>query len=201
MKLTISLFVLLSSVLLPRSKIIAQVHPDTTIQAWREYYDRSYGSDYTLVNGIRYLQIPAGAEGHPFMGENRFLPGRIVIGEKEFDGTELKFDICNQEIILNYRDFSGSSQQIVLVSDAIDEFTLEDQVFRKMELPDMGQRYVQVMRGDPASCLFYWQKELVEGLSGEYYYRYLPEKRSAYLMMNGELQPFRGKRSFVNAFP
>ena len=201
MKLTLPLFVLLSSVLLPHLRIIAQDHPDTSIYSWWEYFDQSFGNDYLLVNGIRYLQIPMLAEGHPFIKENRFSPGRIVIGQKEFHGTELKYDICNQQIILSYKDFSGSDQEIVLVSDEINEFTLQNLLFRKMDLPEIGQRYVQVMEGDPISFFFYWQKELVGGLSGEYYHRYLPEKRSAYLMINGELHPFRGKRSFINAFP
>lgn len=201
MRLTISLIVFFSSVLAPHKKIIAQIHSDTSIYSWWEYFDQSFGNDYLLVNGIRYLQIPALAEGHPFMRENRFSAGRIVIGQKEFRGTELKYDICNQQIILNYKDFSGSDQVIVLVSDEINEFTLENLLFRKMELPEIGQRYVQVMEGDPVSCFFYWQKELVGGLSGEYYHRYLPEQRSGYLMISGELHPFRGKRSFINAFP
>jgi hypothetical protein len=201
MKLTGPVIVLCATMLASASGIIAQNNPDTNISGWHAYFDRSYGNDYTLINGIRFLQIPARAEGHPFMGENRFSTGRICIGENEYDGVDLKYDICNQQVILNYRDFTGSTQQIVLVSNEINEFTLETRLFRKMELPEKGWRYLQVMEGEPVSCLFYWHKELVKGSVGEYYYRYLPEKRSAYLLIYGELHPFRGKRSFINAFP
>ena len=201
MKLVRSVIVFCAFILGPFTNSIAQANPDTSIIAWRQYFDRLYGNDYNLLNGIRFLQIPARAEGHPFLGENKFSTGIIVIGEKEYDGVELKYDICNQQIILNYIDLSGSQQQIVLVSNEINEFTLGDRLFRKVKLPEKEQRYFQVIEGDPVSCMYYWQKELVGGLSGEYYYRYFPEKRSAYLMINGELHPFRRKKSFISAFP
>ena len=200
MKLTGSVILFCASILASYSNCIAQVHPDSIVHWWKNY-DQSYGNDYTLVNGIRYIQVPARAEGHPFLDGDQFSKGRIVIGEKEFEGVELKYDICNQQIILNYRDYSGSQQQIVLISNEIQEFELENRLFRLMELPEKGQRYVQVIEGDPFSCMFYWHKELVKGLSGEYYYRYLPQTRSTFLMTQGELKPFKGKRSFINSFP
>ena len=201
MKLTGPVVILCVGVWSSFTNCDAQNNLDTTLVEWYEHFDSSLGNDYTLVNGIRYLQIPARAEGHPFLGENRFSPGTIRIGEEKYVGTELKYDICNQQIILNYRHFSGSEQQIVLVSDQINAFTLGNRSFQKVYQAEEGPKYFQVIEGDPVSCLYFYQKELVDGSSGEYYYRYLPEKRSAFLSINGEFHPFKGKRSFIHAFP
>ena len=94
----------------------AQDQPDqvAVFNEWEDYFDRVYGVDYNLVNGIRYLYPYARAHGHPFLGENRFYTGYAVINGHYYQDLLFKYDICNQQIILNHTFLSGGTEQIII---------------------------------------------------------------------------------------
>ncbi len=73
---------------------------DSSLSEWKEYFDVSYGYDPNLVNGIRYLNLYPNSDGHQFLAEDQFYNGSLVIGNTEYEDVDLKYDICNQNIIL-----------------------------------------------------------------------------------------------------
>ncbi|MCK4698896.1 MAG: hypothetical protein KAT38_01115, partial [Bacteroidales bacterium] len=54
---------------------------DSTIYSWKKYFDLSYGPDYNLINGVKYLYLYSNVSGHPFFGENQFYTGSLVIAD------------------------------------------------------------------------------------------------------------------------
>ncbi len=179
----------------------AQEVPDSSLIQWKTIYSRAYGSDYQLINGIKYLKIPPIAEGHPYLGSDAFSVSRLVLNRRLYNNAEIKYDICNQQIILRARPFSGVEEQIVLVNENVREFQLEGKTFRPFRFDHESPRIYQVIAGDSISCLYYWQKALVKGGVGDYYYKYLPETRKSYLLMDNELHRFRNRKTFIRVFP
>ena len=175
---------------------------DSVIYAWKEYFDLSYGPDCNLINGLEYLNIYPNSNGHPFMSENRFYNGRLVIGDRVYQDVKLKYDICNQRLILQYSPFPGGENQIVLNNEFVTEFQLDDRLFRKYTFPETGTRFFQLVASGKTSCIYLWGKDLtVSPNSLDYYYQFSSGKKKAYIIMNNQAYLFRNRRSFLSLFP
>jgi hypothetical protein len=174
---------------------------DPDFLKWKSYFNQLYGADYNLMNGIRYINIYPSAEGHPFLGEDRFYQGNVVINNQLFRDVEIKYDICNQEIILQYQHFSGGTDKIILVKEFIDEFVMDGKLFRKYNFPETVPGFYQVVSQSNIYCLYYWEKDLLKGSSVQSFYKYSPERKLSYLVIDNKLRSFKGRRSFVKLFP
>jgi hypothetical protein len=184
-------------------QILAQaiLLPDTTISKWKQFYIQSYGADYNLITGTKYLNLHPSAEGHPFFGEDCFYQGWLMVNHLAYENVSLKYDLCRQQVILQYRHYSGSTESIILNERYISEFEITGRLFRKYFFPGIEPGFYQVLSQDSISCLCYWKKDLVQDHSSGVLYRYLPEKKQDYLLMDQKIYPFRSRGSFVRLFP
>lgn len=153
------------------------------------------------MNGLRYINIYPSAEGHPFLDEDRFYQGNVVINKQLYRDVEIKYDICNQEIILQYQYFSGGTDKIILVKEFIDEFVMNGRLFRKYTFPENVPSFYQVVSKGNIYCLNYWKKDLLKGSSVQNFYKYSPELKFSYLVIDNKLRSFKGRSSFVKLFP
>jgi hypothetical protein len=174
---------------------------DPALLTWKLFFEQSYGEDYNLINGRRYVNVYPGADGHPFLGENIFYRGNIIINNKVYREVEIKYDICDQHIILQYPYFSGNSDKIILVDKFIDGFEINGMLFRKYDFPETGPRFCQVVSQDHISCLYYWSKVLIKGLSTRSFFQYSAEKHLSYLAIENKLYPFNSRKSFLKLLP
>jgi len=181
------------------TKIRAQNIYDSTIYRWKEYFDLSYGPDYNLINGIKYFYLYSDIEGHPFLGENRFYTGSLVIADREYRDVYLKYDLYNQNMILQYNPFSGGIDQILLKNEDIHEFKIDGKLFRKYSFPETGTRFYQVVTSGKIYCLYYWEKILNYSTLSSYYFT--PQKKVSYIVKNGKPYRFKNKRQFRKLFP
>ncbi|HEC42194.1 MAG TPA: hypothetical protein ENI20_05125 [Bacteroides sp.] len=175
---------------------------DSSLSEWKEYFDLSYGYDPNLVNGIRYLNLYPNSDGHPFLAEDHFYNGSLVIGNTEYEDVDFKYDICNQKIILQYSSFTGGKYQIVLNNEFVNEFKIDNKLFRKYSFSETGTRFFQIVTSGNIYCLYYWEKDLTDAnYSLEYSYKFSSMKKKAYIIMNDQAYFFRNKRSFLRLFP
>ena len=174
---------------------------DPDFLKWKSYFNQFYGADYNLMNGIRYINIYPSAEGHPFLGEDRFYQGNVVINNQLYRDVEIKYDIYNQKILLQYPYFSGSTDKIVLVGEFLDEFVMDGRLFRKYTFPENVPRFYQVVSKGNIYCLYYWKKDLLKGSSVQSFFKYSPERKLSYLVIDDKLRSFKGRSSFVKLFP
>lgn len=174
---------------------------DSAVLSWKSYFEQLYGTDYNLLNGTRYVNLYPTANGHPFLGDDVFFKGNIVISGKVYRDVDIKYDISSQEIILQYPHFSGNTDKIILNREFIDEFILDGKLFRKFRFPDTEPGFYQVVARGEISCLYYWKKDLLKGISSQNFFTYSPEQKKSYLLIDKKIISFRGRRSFIKAFP
>lgn len=163
-----------------------------------------YGFDQVLANGVVYKDMYWKKEGHQFLGEDRPYAGNLVFRGKEYKGLEMKYDICNQQIIVfvkhNYLQVG-----IVPPDDFISTFSLEDKSFSKYDFSGEPLYYQVVFDSDKAKCLYHWSKQALETASGGnykyYHYEFTDSKRKSYLYLNGSFELYRNNRSFRDLFP
>jgi hypothetical protein len=174
---------------------------DSTIFKLKSFFDQLYGADYNLINGRRYVNLYPTAAGHPFLGEDKFYRGNIVINNISYTNVDIKYDICNQKIHLQYPYFSGNTDKIILVEEFIYGFEIDGRLFRKYTFPETGPRFYQVVSQGNIYCLYHWKKELLKGLSGQSFFTYSPEKHLSYLVIDNKLSPFNRRQSFLKLLP
>jgi hypothetical protein len=163
----------------------------------------AYGQDQELVNGMQYYNKHPRSLGHPYLLEGWVHQGSVILRGKVYSGVWLKYDIHKQQVEVEYQTMSGGENQVILVGDRLDAFTIGDNEFKRMVLDEeLGEQFYQVIGGGPVILYIRWEKKLVP-ISGDsrFIEEFTTPRRSYMLEMNGSVQPFSNKKSFVALFP
>jgi len=177
--------------------IIAQ---QQSITEYLQECERKYGSDANLVNGEKYFYPYGRAEGDPFLFREP-MEAVIRIYEKEFPGQLIKYDIFNQQVILNVNDIYGGVTSLVLRNEWVQSFSMDSKLFRRMKGPEGNDAYFQVVVDGPISCVYSWKKDyLLNPNSGVQNYYFTEPTKESYLVIENEFHPYRNNRTFLKAF-
>lgn len=180
---------------------ISKLYPQqASIIAFLAESERKYGSDADLVNGKKYFYPYVQALGDPF-----FFPlsqsAVITIHEKVFENQLLRYDIFNQELILDYQNIYGVNASLVLRKEWVKSFAFEGQTFKKMLDPDGKTSFFQVLTDGPIECLYRWSKEYQLNLtSGVQSYYFTEPARESFLRVEGNFYAYKSNRDFLKAF-
>jgi hypothetical protein len=184
---------LLTSLIIFSGKLISQ---DTFHEM-----DKVYGLDPLLYNGKKYSYfLPSGTGGNQFLASSAFVEGDMVIRGKGVKGVLLNYDIYNQKLLLQYADETGAFQ-IIEVSEAwLEHFSLGDMNFIYLAGNEQDRIY-QALGDGPYRVLYYWRKSLkLSNSMGDGNYTFSPPVKTRYVLVNGELHPFRSKGSLIRIF-
>ena len=189
--------VILSSALVKAQQASAQ-----TLKQLTEYFTDAYQADQHLIHGTRYYNLYPTAPGNPFLDPDEFRTGSVIINEREYTNVRLKYDICDQRLLLRYFLNTGGSADIVLIRDDIQGFEIDGKVFRKYTIPKKGVQFCQEIGTGSLKCIYFWHKELVPlNNSLDSYNQYSNQERNSWLLRDGDLLPFKRKKSFIRNIP
>jgi hypothetical protein len=178
-----------------------QANPET-LRLLSEYCKDAFQADQHLIHGTRYYNLYPSAPGNPFFEPDEFRTGSVIINDREYKDAQLKYDICNQRLVLRYSLTTGGTADIVLIHEAIQGFDIGGKVFRKYTIPKKGEQFCQVIGEGSLKCIYFWYKELIPlNNSLDSYNQYTNPEKNAFLLRNGNLLPFKGKKSFIKCFP
>ena len=179
----------------------AQTLNYSTINEYNFLFKKAIGLDQNLINGYQYINHYPKAKGHAYFGNNEFLPGRIIVNGKEYNNVYLKYDIYNQHILLKYKNSYGGSNHLILHNHSIEEFEIDDKIFKKLQFPNTQTQFYQIIAENKITCLYSWAKK-INTVSGtlESYYEYSDQSKKSYLVINGQLHNYKGNRSFLKLF-
>lgn len=168
----------------------------------RQQAEKLYGPDPDLFNGRKYNDTYRTTEGHPFFEVNSDLPSTLKIRGKVYRDQQLRFDIYNQLLVLDYTDFSGATGSIILRDERVDYFTLGKLLFKKFPDSDGELRFGQVIHEDVYSCIYFWDKMYMTELrDGKRYFSFSDQQRNAVIVRNGIALPYKNQKSFLKCFP
>ena len=161
--------------------------------------ERKYGSDADLVNGAKYYYPYRQSQGDPFLfPESR--AAMIKIHDKEFDGQLLRYDIFNQQLILDFKDLFGATNSLVLTEEWVKAFAFENRHFVRMKDSEGQFSYFQLISDGQLSCVYKWSKGYQLNLnSGVQSYYFTEPNKDAFLVLDGQFYSYRSNRSFIKA--
>jgi len=163
--------------------------------------DRVYGLDPLLYNGKKYTYfLPPGTGGNQFLFSPDFFIGEVTIKGISFEGITLNYDIFNQQLLFQYADETGAFNIIEISRAWLESFRLGDIYFQYLSF-DNGARFYQVLGDGPYFILYYWRKDLkLDAAYGATHFTFTPSLKSQYVLISGELLPFRNKRGLISIF-
>jgi len=194
MRHTLTTFVLVAFLCIPG--IYAQ---PLSITDYLAECERKYGSDADLVNGAKYYYPYRQSEGDPFLfSESR--DAVVQINDKEFTGQKLRYDIFNQQLILDFQDLYGATNSLVLRDEWVKAFALGEKQFVRMKGPFGQEAYFQLIPGGHVNCMYKWSKDRKLNLSsGVHGYYFTDSVKTSYVVIGERFYPYRSNRSFLKA--
>jgi len=195
-----AVILLLSVILLP---LQAQQPAGGTSVQYGDLVQWAYGQDQELVNGMQYYNKHPSSLGHPYLLEGWVHQGSVSIRGKVYSDIWLKYNIHAQQVEVEYQNMNGADNQVILVGDRLDEFTIAERYFRKLNLAeDEEEQFYQVIGSGQLILYIQWEKNLVP-LVGDprFIEEFTSPKRKYFLELDGSVQAFNNKKSFVALFP
>lgn len=163
-------------------------------------YEKKYGRDADLVNGEKYFYPYRNSQGNPFFFTE---PRRavITINDKEFRDQLLRYDIFNQQLILDFKNIYGANSSLVLRQEWVESFVFEHQRFVRLVGPDGKAGYYQLIWDGPITCVYRWSKDhKLDLTSGAQNYYFTEPAKESYLVLGGQYYSYRNNRTFLKAF-
>lgn len=164
--------------------------------------ENSYGQDQELVNGMQYYNKHSRSLGHPYLLGDNVQQGLLSIRGVIYDKVWLRYDVHAQHVEVAYQTINGADNQVILVGDRVDRFSIGNHEFRRMSLLGEAEQFYQVLGTEGLFCYISWEKKLVP-VSGNSLFieEFTAAKRSYLLELDGVITPFQNKKGFVNLFP
>ena len=177
-------------------------------QHYSELVYWAYGQDQELVNGLQYYNRHPRSLGHPYLLEGWVHQGSVSIRGKLYSNIWIKYDIHAQQVEVEYRTMGGADNQVILVSDRVDDFTIGNYFFKKLKLEEEldeeldEKQFYQILGKERLIWYIRWEKKLVP-LVGDptFIEEFTSPKRNYLLELDGSIHPFSNKKSFVKLFP
>lgn len=190
--------------LLYLTDIQAQEKEEVLLNQILEQASSVYGVDDALVNGLLFLPGNVNAAGDPYFQGNGWKSATISVNGRVFTVEAMKYDICDERLILLVNLGSGSRVPIVLNSDFIQWFSLSDSYFvqasqylKQEEL----KGFVDLIHEGNFSLIAKSKKEFVNMYTQVTPFgKFSESKVTYYLIKDDKVLKIRNKRSFLSAF-
>ncbi len=164
---------------------------------------KAYGSDQVFINGINHENYYLNALGHPFLNEDRFYPGFIVIHSKQYNNIQLKFNIFDQNLVIRQDLNNGTPVEFEPPVKFVSEFEINKMHFRKLKDESGREKFFQVVYDGDIKFLNFWSKQRVVSFHNARVssFRFDEEVKKSYLLLHNTFYRFSSAGSFQKIFP
>jgi hypothetical protein len=163
-----------------------------------------YGIDDALVNGLLFLPGNINAAGDPYFYGNGWKAAKLSVNERIFSVEAIKYDICDERLILLVALNSGSRVPLVLNNDFIQWFTLSDANFVHANLyfaKDEMKGFVDLIYEGNITFISKYKKEFVNMYTQVTPFgKFSETKVTYYLIKDKKVIKIRNKRTLLSAF-
>ncbi len=176
--------------------------PVSSIYVYNEL-DKIYGLDQRLISGKSYPgEVKGSIVGHPYWVDSDWKLGSVDIDGVMFTNLLLKFDIVEDILVLNTSNLNKQTIQVCLNMNTISEFYLGEKKFIVFPMLDDSNKRVfcQVCAEGKLSYLVTKSKSMAITSESATSYKY-NEQINNYLLYEGRLIKFKGKRTIYKLFP
>ncbi len=184
--------------------IHAQKKDEIILSQILEQASSVYGVDDALVNGLLFLPGNVNAAGDPYFYGNGWKTATVSVNGRIFTVEAMKYDICDERLILLVNLGSGSRVPLVLNSDFIQWFSLSDAYFVQASLyfpQEEMKGFVDLIYEGNITFVAKNKKEFVNMYTQVTPFgKFSETKVTYYLIKDKKAIKIRNKRSLLSAF-
>jgi hypothetical protein len=176
---------------------VAVIHAQPAIQA-----NDAYGLDPLLYNGKFYTyNYPSSVKGTPFFNGLTFVQGSVQLRGVLYKNIPLKYDVVNQELVLQNKYAAAGEQHIVISEAWLESFNLEDKHFELIATGDTTKSIFQSLGTGPVKILYAWSKEKkIDTQIGAKNFQFTPLTKKLFLLKNEIPVRYKNNKSFIALF-
>lgn len=191
--LPLSFVLPVNSVCLGQSVKLTELHED---------FDKAYGLNTHLYNGKKYYRENRDAIGHPFWIQEEAFSGSLSVSGRVYSDLQIKYELHKQIFILEYKEYSGAQQAIILNNQSIDSVMINERVFIKNPFGEIDNEFIQQVYPGKFSAYISHSKEfLFQNVGVQSGYKYSKEIKKPFIVINDNILAFGSRRSFLQIFP
>ncbi len=170
-------------------------------QEVNKYLESLREPDHDLINGRVLMPSRLTTYGHPYLGEDEFVKGFVTVNNKNFNDVDLKYDVVNQNVVVEYTYRKDLKRAIVLNNEFIQGFTINNKHFEYIDFPGEGKKIMQVLPANALTCYYYYFKTAEEKPEGRYLVIQIhPTKTRRYIKLQDDFIQYKSNRSFRKIF-
>jgi len=185
----------------PESFNYQVIIPDKTRSDSYKWEKQDIIQNQILYNGRVWRNLYSRVRGNQFLFTDMFMQGTVSISGKLFTGLELKYDICNDELLIR------SNQGIILRlnKEMVDGFTIEYNSrrydFQKLEedANESGEGYFNILYKGRLELLVKYKKD-IQLLAIDNTFDLFDQYHRIYLKKDGEMHLINKKKNIINLF-
>ena len=160
------------------------------------FYTTSIQGQTSLYNGSQYREPNrSDNDQHPFFEADDWVTGTVTYDGQYYENVPLLYDITSDKVVTeNYYN----ADQIVLVWEKLDAFTIGDQAFEKLShktLPRSG--FYHVLYNGESKLVARRQKVIAEKISGQSIEIEFDPRYRYFIFKNGAYFPVKSKASLL----
>jgi hypothetical protein len=152
-----------------------------------------------LYNGRVWRNLYYKVQGDQFLYSKEFLTGSVTMNGKSFNNISLRYDICNDEIMI----ITDRGIVLQLNKEMVDIFSIDYEkqlhLFRRIEADSSNSLngYVNVLYSGYTALYVKYKKEVTRISQGKMYDIFITLQQ-VYALKDGIIYPVNGKRSIIN---
>lgn len=152
-----------------------------------------------LLNGRIWHNKYSNARGNPYFLSDEFLKGSVHIDGIEYNGVDLRFDICNDELLLRIEN----KPVIIMNKEMVDSFSLFFEgkfhhiINAGNETSGILKGYVNVLYGGPTKLYAKYSK-IIYPLGAEGRYDLFYQGHRVFIMTDTGVVPVKRKKELMN---
>jgi hypothetical protein len=165
-------------------------------------YDNYFGKNLSLYTGKQYNDNYGQIGDHQFFLDDYWEQGSVVFDDQFYDSIYLKFDIYNDELLVEYFSDKGLAMTLVLQKTMISGFQLQGHTFIKLQVNSAATIkagfYDQLVLGSNLSLYARRQKEIVRTSGSNTLKDDFVQKDKYFLLKDDSYYPVKNRGSVVH---
>ena len=165
--------------------------------------DSILGNDFLLMNARFLFNKYPKAKGKPYFEITNDMPGKLVLGKKEYNNIRLIYDIIDQKLSFVIEKTGNYGTILELNNQVVTRFYLDNKIFvNSYEFPELPQTgfYEQLFLGKHLKVFARWSKEFIDMITEEYIGEFSPQKRRLLFVVDGKKVDVSSKHGFLKIF-
>ena len=151
-----------------------------------------------------YFEYQSGKDlGHPFLGNEEYKKGYLIIHNKRYNNMLLKYNVFEQNLVVLYVDNTGTQMAFLPPLNFISEFSLDNLIFKKYTFNNEKTSIYQEVYSGEIKCLYSWKKGREESHHNVQFsaFKYYKPLKKSYLVIDNSIYRYKTKGDLIKLFP